>query len=58
MDRKDLFAEDQQDLLEHLVALVSRQTRLLEEISDLLAAERTPRRRAPATRPGSGVDYD
>jgi HPt (histidine-containing phosphotransfer) domain-containing protein len=42
MDRKDLLAEDQQDLLEHLVALVSRQTRLLEEIRDLLAAERTP----------------
>jgi hypothetical protein len=58
MDRKDLLADDQQDLLEHLVALVSRQTRLLEEIRDLLAAERMPRRRAPATRPGSGPDYD
>ena len=58
MDRKDLLADDQQDLLEHLVALVSRQTRLLEEIRDLLAAERMPRRRAPATRPSSGPDYD
>lgn len=58
MNRKDLFAEDQQDLLEDLVALVSRQTRLLEEIRDLLAAGRTPRRRAPATRPGPGAGYD
>ena len=58
MDRQDLLAEDQQDLLEHLVALVSRQTRLLEEIRDLLAAERMPRRRARANRPGAGADYD
>jgi hypothetical protein len=58
MDRNDILAEEQQDLLEKLVALVSRQTRLLEEIRDLLAAESTPRRRTPATRSSRSADYD
>lgn len=58
MENKDLLGQEQQEMLEHLVALASRQTRLLEEIRDLLAAEKAPRRRPSATTPGSGADYD
>jgi hypothetical protein len=56
MESKELAAQEQQEALERLVALAGRQTRLLEEIRDLLAAEKTPRRVTSATRPADGAE--
>lgn len=48
MDGKATLEPSRQELLEDLLTMSSRQTRLLEEIRDLLAAAQTsPRRSAP-----------
>ena len=50
MNAEELFAEESVDTLEALSAQAKRQTRLLEEIRDLLAQQlqRTPSTRTPS----------
>ncbi len=58
MDSKHTFEPSVQELLEDLLSMSSRQTRLLEEIRDLLAAAQKPRRRSAGKDFRSSRDYD
>jgi hypothetical protein len=51
MDAKDLFSDDVGDALDRIAAQLARQTRLLEQICELLAAQP---QRTPSTRSASG----
>lgn len=58
MDSRESFEPSVQELLEDLLSMSSRQTRLLEEIRDLLAAAQKPRRRSPGSELRASRDYD
>ncbi len=58
MDSQQTFEPSTQETLEDMLSMLSRQTRLLEEIRDLLAAAPKPRRRSPGNDHRSSRDYD
>jgi hypothetical protein len=51
MNARDLFSDDSRDALERIAAMMARQTRLLEHICALLAAQA---QRTPSTRSAPG----
>ena len=58
MDGKATLEPSTQELLEELLGMSSRQTRLLEEIRDLLAAAQLPRRRSARPEVRESRNYD